>query len=313
MYTYLTLFTLGVLCFMPVFNSKKIDSVLHGADLGLTNSVLAQDLNPMPENATPNEVSKSKAQVPIAKDPETPARPVHPARRALIESLQVVQLKSRHNDDQYGESWRLKTEIYAIESGYPLTSGEQLLEEFAKKGKRRRLLLGGLALVPSATYYAAAASLSTAHPAHLQLAGALSIGSAVVMLKPSQAEHTFNISTNTNGTSSTRHNRPIQHPTKPNDTTHKTVPKFTERPCWRLLFAIRHQESSATLVLHEVQWKTVREQLNRWEEYLDKYPETAFRPRIEANMRAADRLMAQAHAEKKRACPTHQRLQPNWT
>ena len=223
----------------------------------VSNSVLAQDLNPTPENETPNEVSKSKAQVPIAKDPETPARPVHPARRALIESLQVVQLKSRHNDDQYGESWRLKTEIYAIESGYPLTSGEQLLEEFAKKGKRRRLLLGGLALAPSAAYYAGAASLSTAHPAHLQVAGALSIGSAVVMLKPSRAEqiqhqyqtkrHVFNRTRSAQATSNEIERPPPQDSAK----------IYRETVLATRYFQSVIQASSSTLVLHKVQFALI--------------------------------------------------------
>ena len=261
---------------------KKVILFTIGLTL-VSNSGLAQDLNPATENETPNEVSKSKEQVPIVKDPEPANRPVHTARKALIESLQAIQIKSRKNDDQYGASWHLRTEIYAIENGYPLTSGEQLLEEFAKKGKRQRLLLGGLALVPSATYYASAASLSTAHPAHLQVAGALSIGSAVLMLKPSQAEqiqhqyqtkrHVFNRTQSTHSTSNE-----IERP-PPQD-----VPQSTERPYWRLVISNPSSKHHRRPALSQVQWKTFREQLNRWEEYLDKYPKTAFRRRIEAHI-----------------------------
>ena len=265
----------------------------------VSNSVLAQDLNPPAENETPNEEFNSKARGSLPEDSQTPDSQVNPVGRALIESLKSVQTKSKHNDDQYGESWRFRTEIYVIEHGYPLTSGEQLLEESAKKGKKRRLLLGGLALVPSVSYYAVAASLTDAHPAHLQVAGALSIGSAVGMLKPSQAEqieqqyqykrHVFN---KTQSAHSTANEIARHHP-------QDSAKIYRETVLATRYFRSVIQKSSATLILRDVQWKTFRKQLDRWEEYLNKYPDTAFRPRIEANMRAADRLMAQAYAEKK--------------
>jgi hypothetical protein len=194
------------------------------------------------------------------------------ARADLIESIESLAdrpfaPKGLGTDDPRS----LEPEIYALQQGYSLESGELSLSEAAGKGRKRRIAAGAAILGTSALYYAAAVGVAESTPIHLNLAGAVGLLGGLRLFSPTYEERT--------------QRRYLEaHPDRLRpaaEMAESDVPASVTPTDSAQIYREWLEHTQPGMV-------SKKREVILWKDYLEKYPQTAFRERIGERIETAD-------------------------